>query len=277
MAIEITELSAGYGRKLVLKNISGRIEKGRVCALLGHNGSGKTTLMNCINGLIMPSKGQIRIVGKDISRMSRVQIAQLISLVPQSCYSAFAFSVIDMILMGGAARVNAWSSPGLQERNKALEVMEEVGILHLEKEQYADLSGGQQQMVLLARALYQDTPLMLLDEPNSHLDFCNQHRMMELMREIVGQRGVTALITLHDPNLALYYCDDIIMLREGHIVAQGLTSNIMNDVNLRQALGENIQITGTTQGMKVVVPYLSNCRIPVELMLHEKEAAKDAV
>jgi iron complex transport system ATP-binding protein len=109
-------------------------------------------------------------------------------------------------------------------------------------------------MVMLSRALFQNAPIMLLDEPNSHLDFSNQHRMMGLMREIVKKRGLTALITLHDPNLALYYCDHVAMLQEGRVVAHGPTGEVMEDQILRQVLGENIQTDRTIGGLQVVTP-----------------------
>ncbi len=261
MTLEIINLTAGYEKATVLRDISLQVGEGRICALLGHNGSGKTTLMNCVNALIKPYQGRINVMGRDISKMNRVRIAQLISIVPQSSYSAFAFPVIDMILMGSAARLRSWASPGQQEKKKAYQVMEEVGISALAKAQYSELSGGQQQLVLLSRALYQNTSLMLLDEPNSHLDFCNQHRMMQHVKDVVKMRGLTALISLHDPNLALYYCDDIIMLKDGRIVEYGPSEEVMTDVNLRHALGENISIDETRAGVQVVVPqYVCHCQ-----------------
>ncbi len=276
MTIEIADLAAGYGKKTVLKDINIRVNEGRICAFLGHNGSGKTTLMNCINALLKPTQGHIIVKGKEISKLDRVQIAQLISVVPQSSYSAFAFPVLDMILMGSVARLKAWASPGKDEKQKAYRVMEEVGISDLATTQYSELSGGQQQMVLLTRALYQDTPLMLLDEPNSHLDFCNQHRMMELVKEVVKMRGVTALVTLHDPNLALYYCDEVIMLKNGRVVEHGLSEKVMTDANLRQALGENISIEETMAGLQVVVPR-NLCKCLPEMQTKEKEIVKSAM
>ncbi|MEN6390066.1 MAG: ABC transporter ATP-binding protein [Syntrophomonas sp.] len=276
MSIEINEMHAGYGKKPVLKDIDLTIAEGRICALLGHNGSGKTTLMNCINAILKPTRGRVKVMGKEVSKLDRVHIAQLISVVPQSNYSVFPFPVLDMILMGSAARLKAWSSPGKEERNRAYQAMEEVGISDLANVQYSELSGGQQQMVMLCRALYQDTPLMLLDEPNSHLDFCNQHRMMELMKEVVKERGVTALVTLHDPNLALYYCDEIIMLKDGRVVEHGPSLTVMTDANLRRALGDNISIEDTLVGLQVVLPRnLCNCR--QNMPNFQKEGARNAV
>lgn len=254
MAIEIINLTAGYNKKPVLKDINICLERGRVCALLGHNGSGKTTLMYCINAIMKPHSGSIKIMGDDISKLNRVDIATRCSIVPQSNYAAIDFSVTDMILMGSAARLKAWSSPGQKELKKAYAVMEEIGIESMAESNYNELSGGQKQMVLFARALYQDTPLMLLDEPNSHLDFCKQHKLMKITKDLVKKRGVTALISLHDPNLALYYCDDVIMMENGRVIAAGPVSETINNDNLRKALGKNIKIDNTRDGLPVVVP-----------------------
>jgi iron complex transport system ATP-binding protein len=112
---------------------------------------------------------------------------------------------------------------------------------------------------MVARALYQDAPIMLLDEPNSHLDFCNQHKIMSLVQQIVQQSGVTALITLHDPNLALHYCTEVIMLKQGRIMASGSTKLTLNDANLQATFGDNIKIDTTSSGVQVVVPRYINC------------------
>lgn len=254
MAILIEGLTAGYGSNVVLEGITSEVGQGSICALIGHNGSGKTTLMRCINSLLKPMKGKIFVSGKDISLLDRNRIARLISVVPQSSYAPFSFSCLEMILMGGATRVKAWKSPGPEERRAAYKICEDMEILDLAARSYNHLSGGEKQMIMLARALYQDAPVMLLDEPNSHLDFCNQHRMMELISNVVKKRGATALITLHDPNLALHYCDHVIMLKKGRLIAAGPTGEVMEDGTLRMALGDNIRIDSTTGGVSVVVP-----------------------
>jgi iron complex transport system ATP-binding protein len=254
MSVQVKNLSAGYGKVQVLTDISMEAQEGRICALIGPNGSGKTTLMRCINSILKPMKGAVYVSGKEISRLDRDQIARLISVVHQSSYAVFAFSCLEMILMGGATRVKPWASPGTDEERRAMKVCEDLGIMDLAAIPFNHLSGGQKQLVMLGRALYQDAPVMLLDEPNSHLDFCNQHRMMGLIRQIVKERGVTALITLHDPNLALYYCDEVVLLREGRLVAGGPTHEIMKDQYLRLALGDNIHRDETMNGVQVVVP-----------------------
>jgi len=254
MSVEIDSLTAGYGDVMVLHEISAEIGAGCICALIGHNGSGKTTLMRCINRLLKPEKGRITIAGRDISGMRRDELARLVSLVPQGGHSPFQFSSLEMVLMGGATRVKPWSSPCAAERRQAMEVCREVGVSELAETPFNNLSGGQKQLVMLARALYQDAPVMLLDEPNSHLDFSNQHKTMALMRRFVKERGVTALISLHDPNLALYYADDAVLLKRGRVVASGPAGEVLDDARLREAIGANLMLDRTGSGVRVVVP-----------------------
>lgn len=254
MGIEIDRLTAGYGPNIVLKGITCDVCEGSICALIGHNGSGKTTLMRCINSLLKPVSGRVFVSGQDVSLLDRNRIARLISVVPQGSYAPFPFSCLEMILMGGAVRVKPWASPGPEEMEQARRVCEDMRILDIADKPFNHLSGGQKQMIMLARALYQDAPVMLLDEPNSHLDFCNQHRMMELICSVVKRRKATALITLHDPNLALHYCEDVIMLREGEVITAGPTNIAMTDKTLRTALGDNIRIDVTSDGAPIVTP-----------------------
>lgn len=252
--VTVDGLRAGYGDVTVLHDVNLRIGAGRICALLGRNGSGKTTLMRCINGFLKPAAGAISVSGRNISRLRRNEIAGLISLVSQGSHSPFMFSVMELILMGAAARIRIWSSPGAEEKRRAVAICDELGIAGLLNMPYSHLSGGQKQLAMLARALYQAAPVMLLDEPNAHLDFGNQHRMMALVREVVKGRAVTALITLHDPNLALQYADDVVMLRHGKVVASGPTGAVMDDDRLRTALGRNIKLDDTLSGVRVVIP-----------------------
>ena len=252
--LQVDNLTAGYGKDPVIRDIDLTIPEGCICALIGQNGSGKTTLMRCINAVLKPVKGRVTVRGKVIGRLKRMEIARLISVVPQTNDVAFPFSCLEMILMGGAARLRAWSSPGAEEELRARKIAVEMGFSDLLKRSFNRLSGGQKQLVMLARALYQDTPVMLLDEPNAHLDFCNQHRIMAFFQEATRRRRATALVTLHDPNLALNYCDNVILLGEGRVIAQGPTAKVMDDEMLKEVLGENIRIDTTARGLQVVVP-----------------------
>ncbi|SMC99830.1 ABC transporter ATP-binding protein [Sporomusa malonica] len=254
MTVRINNITAGYGKVPILKDISVELPSGQFCALVGPNGSGKTTLMRCINAILTPFQGQILIDNQDVSRLSRSQTARLIGFVPQSTQSVFAFTVIEMVLMGGATRIKAWSAPTQQDKQKAHLICEEIGIDHLTTHSFQQLSGGQKQLVMLARALFQETPVLLLDEPTSNLDFCNQHKMMNLVRDVIKRKNATALITLHDPNLVLNYCDSAVLMKEGRLIASGQVGTTLCDTNLQTAFGDNIQTDTTSQGMSVIVP-----------------------
>jgi iron complex transport system ATP-binding protein len=254
MTLDIRDLSAGYDRKPVITGIHMTAAAGRICAVMGRNGSGKTTLLRCINHVLPPVKGEIRIMGQDITRMARHRIAQIISVVPQVNFSPFSFSCLDMVLMAGAARVRAWAAPSRKEQGRAAAAMAEAGIDHLAPQAFNAISGGERQLVMLARALFQQTPIMLLDEPTAHLDFTNQHRIMGLMRKLVKKRQMTVIITLHDPNLTYHYCDDVVLIHQGRVAAAGKTIDTLTGEVLSRVLGDNIRLDVTTGGVRVVVP-----------------------
>lgn len=254
MTLDIRGLSAGYGKTPIITGIHMTAATGRICAVMGRNGSGKTTLLRCINHVLPPLKGEIRILGQDITRMARHRIAQIISVVPQVNFSPFSFSCRDMVLMAGAARIRAWAAPSKKEQDRAAFAMAEVGIDHLAPHAFNAISGGERQLVMLARALFQQTPIMLLDEPTAHLDFTNQHRIMALMRKLVKKRQMTVIITLHDPNLTCHYCDDVVLIHQGRVAAAGKTADTLTGDVLTQVLGDNIRLDVTTGGVRVAVP-----------------------
>lgn len=254
MHLSVENVNAGYGGTQVLFDITMSVAPGRICALMGRNGSGKTTLLRCINRVIRPDSGTINIMGKDIRGLNRHDISRMISVVPQTSFSPFSFSCLDMVLMAGASRLAPWQSPDRTDRDRALDVMEEAGVDHLAGKMFNAISGGERQLVMLARSLFQDTPMMLLDEPNSHLDFTNQHRMMEMMQRLVKKRQMSAVISLHDPHLTRYYCDDVVMIKSGAITAMGNTSDIMVREVLTEVLGSRIRCDETKNGVFVVTP-----------------------
>lgn len=256
MSVIIDNLIAGYNNTVILKEIKIKIKKGCICALLGRNGSGKTTLFRCISGLLKPMSGNIYIENKKVEELNRRQLAELISFVPQKTNSVFSYSVLEMVLMGETAKIDPWGRPDKRAYDKAYEACKEIGIKHLVYKKYNELSGGEQQLVLIARAIMQDCPLMLLDEPTSHLDFANQHMIMDLLKDLVRKRKVTVIITLHNPNLAANYSDEVIMIDEGKIIASGNMHELFNDNNLIRMFGSIVRTDYTTCGLKVAVPTL---------------------
>lgn len=160
------------------------------------------------------------------------QRATMLAVVPQDHTPPFPFSVTEAVLMGRTPHVGLYAAPSAVDRQEVREALEAVGISHLADSPYTRISGGERQMVLIARAIAQNAPLMLLDEPTSHLDFKNQHKVLEMVRRIAADRGLTVLMTLHDPNLASVFADQVIMLKNGQIVADGQPGRMLNEQTL---------------------------------------------
>jgi iron complex transport system ATP-binding protein len=253
--VEINNLGFYYREKTILKNISFSVNKGEICGLLGPNGSGKTTLLKCINGILNGKTGDIRILGRDISALSREEIAGLIAVVPQELSIVFSFTVLQMVLMGGSSRFGFSGIPKKKDYLNACVVLEELNIIHLAERRYNELSGGEKQMVLIARALFQKPQILLLDEPTSHLDFKRQYTIMELIRKITKEKNLTTLITLHDPNTAGRYCSRLIMLKDGVVEYQGLRDKIFHAESLESIYDMRIVIENTAIGTEFVLPH----------------------
>lgn len=251
--IDVRDVAAGYGGKPVLNNITFSLPKGRIMGLLGRNGCGKTTLFRCMNGLLKPLSGSIRLQGRDISQLSQREIARTAALVPQATAAAFAITVKDMILLGASCRIKAWQSPGRMLEEEAAAHAAEIGVLPLIDKQFNELSGGEQQLVLIARALMQNTEILFLDEPTSHLDFTNRYMVMDMVGQLAQEKEMTVIITAHDPNMVLEYCTDVLMIKEGAMLALGPVAEIMTEANLQALYGECIALKETDFG-KVVVP-----------------------
>lgn len=252
--IRIDNVDFRYRRKRVLSNISFSVKTGEICGFLGPNGSGKTTLLKCINRVLNNEAGTIRIHGRDVAKLSRADIAKLIAVVPQELHIVFPFTVMQIVLMGGSSRFGLSGVPGKRDYRNAMEVLEELHAEHLSDQRYNELSGGEKQVILIARALFQKTEILLLDEPISHLDFRRQHLIMELIRRITEDRNLTTLITLHDPNTAGRYCDRLIMLSEGRIFHQGSRDEIFHAEALESIYEMKIRIERTDGGTEYVLP-----------------------
>lgn len=224
----------------VVNDVSFRVEQGKLAVLLGPNGSGKTTLFKCIAGLWKPGGGKIQLDGTDLTALNYRQRAELLAVVPQDHTPPFPYSVTEAVLMGRAPHVGIYSAPSAADMEIARQALEDVGISHLADRTYTRISGGERQMVLIARAIAQNTPLMLLDEPTSHLDFRNQHRVLETVKKIAANRKLTVLMTLHDPNLAAFFADYIIMLRQGRILLTGNRDDVLSESSLSEVYGVEI-------------------------------------
>jgi iron complex transport system ATP-binding protein len=215
-AIRVEHLSFHYGKTLILDDVTLSIADGAFTVLLGRNGSGKSTLMRVMAGLEACKAGRIELSGVDLGRLSAAKRARLIGYLPQQHRPVFPFSAEDVVLTGRAGHVTL--VPGKADRVKAIQAMERAGIGHLRGRTFTELSGGEQQMVMIARVLAQESRIVLLDEPTAHLDFLNQARLLSLVRDLVDS-GLTVVAVLHDPNLAFLYGDHFIFLKAGRLLS----------------------------------------------------------
>ncbi len=231
--ITVHNCISGYGEKRILHQVSFSVEAGAVCGLFGPNGSGKTTLIRCCSGS-HPYQGTIRVNGSDISMLSPRDLAKHVSYVPQNHTPMFPFSVKEVVLMGRNPYVSQISGPSEEDLIRTEVVLEELKIRDLADQPYTELSGGQRQLVILARALNQDTPVMLLDEPASALDFRNQIRLWRLLRQL-AEKGKTILACTHDPNHICWFCDHAVVMKTGEVLTHGrphdaISTGVMEDL-----------------------------------------------
>lgn len=240
----------------VLKNISFAAENGSLTAVLGPNGVGKTTLFRCILGLLPKYTGDILADGVSTRTISAKELAHLIAYIPQIHAMIFAFSVEDIVLMGTAHRVRSFSAPKEEERKAARKAMEQLNISHLATRNFSKLSGGEQQLVLIARALAQGTRTILMDEPTASLDYGNQMMVLEQVRKLADE-GYTVVLSTHHPQQALTYADLALALKDGSVYACGRPEEVL-DAKLIEALyGTETVFFDTAQG-KVIVPLRSD-------------------
>jgi iron complex transport system ATP-binding protein len=211
---------------LVLSDLSLEIPAAKVTAILGPNGTGKTTLLHILLGLLKPSQGIAQVAGKKHKEYSRVELSRLIGLVPQFESIPFNFSVYEYVLLGRSPYLNPFQLPGEEDHRIACQALESAGILHLASKPVMEISGGERQLVHIARVFTQQTKILLLDEPTAHLDLQNQNRILSLLRKM-AQGGSTAVMTTHDPNAAIYVAEHFVLMSKGKIAAQGPVEEVI--------------------------------------------------
>ena len=218
MILDINSVSFTYKSTPIIEDITFSVGEGELVALLGRNGAGKTTLLKCLNRILSPQMGTVMVEGVDTKSMRPLQIARTMSWVPQRAEAA-AMTVFDLVLLGRKPHFS-WS-PTQRDYDTVEEALATVGIAHLALRSANELSGGELQLVQVARALAQDPRIILFDEPTSSLDIHNQYRLMKTIRSIIEDGGRSAILAVHDLNLALRYSQRFILLKEGRIFAAG--------------------------------------------------------
>lgn len=230
--ISLSDVSVHYGDQPVVQNISFDIRQGKVMVLIGPNGSGKTTIIRGITGSVKLSGGQIKYDGKNSADLSETERAKYLSVVPQNSLLPDGFSVYETVAMGRTPYLGLLGKLSEEDRRRVNEAIRETAIFDLRKKDVRSLSGGEQQRVILARALAQDTPVMILDEPTTHLDLNHTIGILSLVRNLSREKGTAVLIVLHDLNLAARFADEIIILKQGNILAMGTPEEVLTENNL---------------------------------------------
>jgi cobalamin transport system ATP-binding protein len=238
-----TDLSFAYPRgPRVVDSVSFTIARGSIVGLIGPNGSGKTTLVRLLSGTLAPSRGAVSLDGVPLATFSRREMARRMAVVPQDTHVTFDFSALEIVLMGRYPHLGAFALEGPHDLSIARGALDATGTLALEARQFATLSGGEKQRVVIASALAQASDILLLDEPTAALDVGFQFDIASLLARLNRERGVTMVVSTHDLNLAATICTELVLLKSGRVLAQGPTKSVLTAENVRTLYGVDADV-----------------------------------
>ena len=241
MSIEVKNLNFSYGDRQVLFDINFAVGKGEFLSILGPNGVGKSTLFRCVLGLLTGYTGQVLIDGRDARGFSVREAAKHIAYIPQSSNPTFNYSVFDIVLMGRTSGLSTFRSPKKEDTDRCHWALEKVGISHLENRCFHRLSGGERQLAMIAWALVQDAPILMLDEPTANLDFGNQLLVLKQAREL-AQEGYAVIQTTHHPEQSYMFSDRILALQNGRVLQEGKPSDVLTSDTMKALYGVDVEI-----------------------------------
>lgn len=263
MILEIKNAVCGYGSKTIVNNISISVKSGEILCILGPNGVGKTTFFKTILGFLKLQSGEILLDGKNTKNWSKNQLAKMISYVPQTHTPPFPFNVFDVVLMGRTAHIGMFSSPSKTDKEIAESAINDLNISYLKDKIYTEISGGERQMVLIARALAQQSKILILDEPTSNLDFGNQIRVLEQINNL-AKKGLGVIMTSHFPDHAFLCSTKVALMHKNIKFIIGNMDEVITEENLKSAYGVNVKIisTETINGEKIksCIPLLNHVK-----------------
>ena len=257
---EVRNISFDYGGEEIFSDISFSIGRGDVLCILGPNGTGKTTLIKCLNGWHEVNSGEILINGENIKKLSFKQISKHIGYIPQAHIPSFPFQVFDVVLMGRAPYLNLTDSPKKEDKKIALDALKTLGIEDLKDKEYTNLSGGERQLVFLARVLCQKPDILILDEPTSHLDFGNQIKFLEII-DILAKSGLSIIMSSHFPDHAFLSSTKVAILKNKRFIDFGVPDDVVTEENLKKAYSIDVKLMELDDRRKVCVPMKTNLKL----------------
>jgi len=251
--LELRGVDASLGGRPVLQGVDLSLSEGEVLVLVGRNGAGKTTLLRVASGLVRPDAGQVEILGRPLASFGRRELARTVAMVTQETTIPFPFRLGEVVLMGRSPHLGLMGFETAADRRLAQAALERLGIDDLADRSIQEVSGGERQLAMVARALVQDAPILLLDEPTAHLDVRRRLQLLALTREL-AREGRSVLVVSHDLSLSARAADRLAVLAEGRVVAQGPVEDTLRPEVIGPAFGVEAELLTTRQGDRVVVP-----------------------
>jgi iron complex transport system ATP-binding protein len=252
--ITVSGLTCGYEGHPVLENVSFSVRENTLLCVLGPNGVGKSTMFKCILRLLTHYDGSILLNGIDSKTLAPKDLAKLVAYIPQSHIPSFNYSVLDMVTMGTSAQGSFFSSPGKKQRKAALDAIEMMGISHLTNRRYLHLSGGERQLVLVARAVAQQAKILIMDEPTSNLDYGNQIRVLDAVKQL-SRKGYTIIQSTHNPDQAFLYADEVLALCRGAKNAYGKPKDLISEGMIQELYGVDVKLNSLYEDkIRICVP-----------------------
>jgi iron complex transport system ATP-binding protein len=259
MKLETHGLAFGYPERPVGRNVTLSVSPGEVLCLLGPNGCGKTTLFKTMLGLLRPQGGHVTVGGENLASLTRPDIARRVAFVPQASMAPFPYTALDLVLMGRVAHRGPFAGPTREDRDVAGQVLSDLGIAGLRDRDVTRLSGGQRQLVMIARALAQAAPLIVMDEPTASLDFGNQVTVLNEVRRIAATNaagGAGVILSTHDPNHAFAVATRVALMRDGLMLALGAPADVLTADRLGDVYGVPVTVETLASGRAICAPVL---------------------